>query len=147
MPPTARDAGFAEAVEALAAARARGEHPAALVVTTLSPRRLQELRLPSAGEPRDVLLSGQTTDSHDRFRGFSDEDWRRIANLLREGCNWTEIENRPGVRVLWIEGAKIWMAVVKQAQKGKRELFLITAHRARPRDIRKLRGSKKRGGA
>lgn len=147
MPPTARDAGFAGAVEALAAARARGEQPAALVVTTLSPRRLRELRFPSAGKSRAVLLSGQTTQSHDRFRGFSDEDWRRIANLLREGCNWTEIENRPGVRVLWVEGAKIWMAVIKQVQKGKRELFLTTAHRARPRDIRKLRGPKKGGGA
>ena len=147
MPPTARNAGFAGAVEALAAARARGEHPAALVVTTLSPRRLRELRFPNENGPRDVLLSGQTAESHERFRGFSDEDWRRIENLLREGRNWTEIEDRPGVRVLWIEGAKIWMAVVKQAQRGKRELFLITAHRARPRDIRKLRGSKKRGGA
>jgi len=145
--PTALNAGFAEAVEALATARARGEQPAALVVTTLSPRRMRELHFPSEDGPRDVLLSGQTAESHERFRDFSDADWRRIANLLTEGRNWTRIENRPGVRVLWIEGEKLWMAVVKQAQRGKREFFLVTAHRARPRDVRKLRELKRRGGA
>lgn len=148
MPPTARDAGFAEEVEALAAARARGEQPVELVVTTLSPQRIRELRFPSESRSRDVLLSGQTAEGHhERFRGFFDEDWRRIADLLREDCNWTEIENRPGVRVFWIEGEKLWKVVVKQAQRGGRELFLTTAHRARSRDIRKLRRSKKGGKA
>lgn len=143
MPPTARDAGFAGAVEALAAARARGEQPAALVVTTLSPRRLRELHFPNENGPRDVLLSGQTAKGHyERFRDFTDADWRRIENLLTGGPDW--IEDRPRFRVLWTEEEKPWKGVIKQAQRGNRELFLITAHRVKQREIKELRAAKER---
>jgi len=138
VPPTARDEGFAEAVEALAAARARGEQPAALVVTTLSPRRLRELHFPGEDGPRDVLLSGQTAKGHyERFRDFTGADWRRIENVLTRVSDW--IEDRPRFRVIWTEEEKPWKVVIKQAQKSNRELFLITAHRVKQREVKKLR--------
>ena len=111
-------------------------------IAAILPARAKQLGFADK-HPQIVELTPDTVSTRNhrkRFTGFTPQDWARVQTIIDEG-EWVVQANH---RVLWFsESGKHWKLVVKRTTAG--EIMLATYHRAKDKEIRKLRKSAEGG--
>ena len=124
--------------------KARDGQQWAIAVLSSEGARKMELR----DEGGVVRLTSETVvrrDHQARWSAWQGGEWSNVQHLVDHGC-WLVPKEFPNRREVWgdINGdGKYWKLVFKETIKG--ELILMTTHRLKVRDVKKLQERKEGG--